>query len=410
MGVLSFYLKKRPCWLTAFGKLGAEENFTQEIVYVTKTNPFVLSLIKIMKVKRLDVQNVRSYSFTQVEFGENLNIIYGRNAQGKTTILESLALFSYGRSPRAHLDREVISFGQEESRLRVLCSGLQGTTDLAMKVTGKGKHVMVNRVTKKSLSEFLGHFYAVYFSPDDLQIVKGGPEDRRRFVNLGLSQIQPSFLQDLQLYNHLLNQRNRLLKMRQSLALDVFDEQMSQAGARLITARRQFVARLCELSAQHDDIISETQDQLKIAYITCAEDGGLEEIAENLQHSWHQARDKDLQKGFTTIGPHRDDMSILLANQRADRFGSQGQQRSIVLSLKIALVDHIREKTGEYPVLLLDDVLSELDEVRQQHLLQLIGRTQTILTTTHPDQVPSTLSVPRKVFETAHGILSVKGA
>ncbi len=363
-----------------------------------------------MKVNRLDVQNVRSYSFTQVEFGDNLNILYGRNAQGKTSILEALALFSYGRSPRAHFDREVISWGQEESRLRALCSGLQGTIDLAMKVTSKGKLVMVNRVTKKSLSEFLGHFYAVYFSPDDLQIVKGGPEDRRKFINLGLSQIQPSFLQDLQLYNHLLNQRNRLLKMRQPLALDVFDEQMSQAGARLIMARRQFIARLCELSAQHDDIISEKQDQLKIDYVTCTEDGKLEEIEQSLQDSWHQTREKDLQKGFTTIGPHRDDMNILLANQRADRFGSQGQQRSIVLSLKVALVDLIREKTGEYPVLLLDDVLSELDPIRQEHLVQIVSRTQTILTTTHPDQVPSTLSVPRKVFETAHGILSVKGA
>lgn len=363
-----------------------------------------------MKVNRLDVQSIRSYSFTQIEFGENLNILYGRNAQGKTTILEALALFSYGRSPRAHSDRELISFGQEESQLRALCSGLRGTMDLAMKLTDKGKLVMVNRVTKKSLSEFLGHFYAVYFSPDDLQIVKGGPEDRRRFINLGLSQIQPSFLQDLQLYNHLLNQRNRLLKMRQSSALEVFDEQMSQAGARLITARRYFIARLCELATQHDDVMSEKNDQLKINYVTCAIDETIEEISLNLQRSWYGARDKDLQKGYTTIGPHRDDMAILLADQRADRYGSQGQQRSIVLSLKLALVDHIHEKTGEYPVLLLDDVLSELDRSRQHHLLQLVARTQTILTTTHPDQVPSTLSVPRKVFETTHGIISVKGA
>ena len=363
-----------------------------------------------MKVSRLDMQYLRSYEFAQVVFDDHLNIVYGRNAQGKTTILEALALFAYGRSPRARFDREVIQFGRDESRLRALCLSQQGTSDLAIKLTAKGKQVMVNRVPKKSLSEFLGHFYAVYFSPDDLQIVKGGPEERRKFVNLGLAQIQPSFLQDLQQYNQLLNQRNRLLKMRQVSALDVWDEQMSQAGARIIAARYEFIQRLREQASLHYQTLSEHNDHLTIQYLTCCNDQSTADMTQTLLALLHNARSQDLARGFTTVGPHRDDLSIFLDHNRADRFASQGQQRSIVLALKLALVDCIYEKTQEYPVLLLDDVLSELDEARQSHLLQLVAHTQTILTTTHLSQVPPNLEVPYKVFRTAHGILSVEGA
>ncbi len=358
-----------------------------------------------MKVSRLDVQNVRAYEWVSVSLFEGTNIIYGRNAQGKTTLLEAIALFAYGRSLRAKSDKELIRYDQPEARVRLVCTKADTETELAMKLTGKGKQVMVNRVMQKSLSAFLGHFQAVHFSPDDLALIKGGPDERRKFLNLALMQIDPEYVEALRTYNHLLNQRNRLIKMQDRQSLAIWDETMSEAGAIVITKRHQFVEQMGNKVVEHSKKMSDDVDRVAITYKISVKSESVQATREALLQAWHKNRDQDFVRGYTTIGPHREDLVLAINDRRADTYSSQGQQRSFVLALKLALVDVIREQTGEYPVLLLDDVLSELDPVRQEQLMQLVMRTQTIITTTQIGTIPVSLRAKAKIFHTGHGIL-----
>jgi len=356
-----------------------------------------------MHVTQLDIQNFRSFSYAQIVFGPNVNLLLGANASGKTSVLEAIAFFAYGRSLRARQDKEAIAFDQIEARLRVQVARASGTADLTMKLTHQGKQVAVNRVAKKSLSDFLGHLYVVTFTPDDLEIVKAGPEDRRRFVNVSMAQYIPDYMTQLGAYNRLLAERNQLLKTKQLQTLDLWDEHLAQAGSLLVNARRQFCEQLRSRFDAQYRTLTPLAEQVDLEYRTDGSGVTPQEISRSLHLALTKSRTQDTQRGFTSVGPHRDDLLLTLAGRVASRFGSQGQQRSMVLALKLAVVDMIRAHTGEWPVILLDDVLSELDPNRQAALLSLLSQTQSVITSTHWPELP--VQQTTQIFRVSHGIL-----
>jgi len=355
-----------------------------------------------MYARQLDVQYFRTYSYASLSLTPGHNLLIGHNAAGKTSLLEALAFFSLGRSFRAAQDKDVIQFQQTESRIRIVCSTAQRDIELAIKITQKGKQVAVNRVAKKSLSDFLGNVYAITFTPEDLGIIKEGPDERRRFLNLTMSQFITGYVQAVHSYNQLLVKRNHLLKMRQLEALTIWDQQMAEAAVRVITLRHKFCMDLQGLTTQMYSALTESGDVANMQYHTDVLDNSTENPTETLYLALQKSLPQDLQRGFTSVGPHRDDLRLQIDNRSAARFASQGQQRSLVLALKLAVVELIKRDTGEYPILLLDDVLSELDETRQLRLLSLLGNAQTIITTT---QQPNTFPSGSAVFRVAHGII-----
>lgn len=367
-----------------------------------------------MMIRQLDMQNFRTYPYASICFTDRLNIIVGNNAEGKTSVLEALALFAYGRSLRAKQDKDTIRFSTSEARLRITLQRDEKQIEMAMKITEQGKQVTINRVPKKNLSEFLGHVYTVTFTPDDLQIIKEGPDVRRHFLTMSMAQYMPDLINHLHAYNQLLTQRNQLMKMRQLDTLDIWDQKMSVEGAHITFLRKKFIEQLSQFSAEryHNLTHSSVQssEQLHIVYKASCNGHTVEEFTEKLYDALQRSIPTDLQRGFTTVGPHRDDLQILIGDRLAVRFASQGQQRTAVLSLKLALVDLIHSATGQYPVLLLDDVLSELDTVRQEHLFSLLDKTQTILTAAHIERLKDLAIPPSKVFRVSHGIIGEEGA
>ncbi len=357
-----------------------------------------------MNVDRLDIQSFRCYAYASVKFHPHITILSGDNAQGKTSILEALAMFTYGRSFRAGSDREVIRFGDPEARLRMSFSGEAGAQEMGMRIAKKGKSVSINRVSKKSLSEFLGRFQAVVFTPDDLRLVKDGPEHRRRFLNLTLAQLRPPYIAQLQIYNRLLQQRNQLLKTHQFSSLPVWDDQLAPAGASVAKARAEFVAELQPYVQQSYQTIAGAADSMNIAYQAGFANQGSSSYESALRNELSRARAGDEKRGFTSTGPHRDDLAITF-NKMTAVYASQGQQKTAVLAVKLAVARWIRQATGEHPVLLLDDVLSELDLARQNNLLLALEGAQVILTLTHGHESLRRIAPDAQVFRVADGII-----
>ena len=357
-----------------------------------------------MKIDRLDIQSFRCYSYVSTQFHPHLTILTGGNAQGKTSILEALSLFTYGRSFRAHSDRETIRFGEQEARLRLMFSRHSGREEMGMRISGKGKGISVNRVSKHNLSEFLGRFQSVVFTPEDLRFVKDGPEHRRRFLNLSLAQMHPDYVARLQLYNKLLQQRNQLLKTRHSGSLELWDEQLVPAGVGVAESRARFIDELRPYTKQGYEVIAGMNDVVDVEYRPGFPNHGSASYADALSHALVRSRSVDEKRGFTSAGPHRDDL-VITFNGAAATYASQGQQRTAVLAIKLAVAQWVREKTGEHPVLLLDDVLSELDLPRQRNLLAALSGAQVVLTVTHGHDILPTDASDAKVFRVANGII-----
>ncbi len=363
-----------------------------------------------MRVASLQMQQFRSYTYSDITFGPLLNVISGGNAEGKTTIIEALSLFAVGRSLRAKIEKDMIQFGTEESRLHLKLERAQRMVDLAIKIREKGKQVAVNQTIKKTMSDFLGNLYIVSFTPDDLQLVKGGPDDRRRFLNMSMAQFIPHALKYLHQYNQLLVQRNRLLKMRQPQTIDVWDQQISVVAAKVIAMREEFIFKLHILASEQYNLLSHSQEHLTLLYKSGVEKMEEGELTTKIYEELKRSLSHDLERGYTSFGPHRDDLLFLIDDRLVQRFGSQAQQRSYVLAIKLGLAQHIYKETGEYPILLLDDVLSELDQSRQEALFELIQKTQTILTTTDAVLASKLPISTVKNFQVSHGIITDKGA
>ena len=334
-----------------------------------------------MYISEISFQNFRNLAQLKIKPDTGINVIYGSNAQGKTNFLESIYYCAMGRSFRGKNDQQMISFEKEESHIRLLVQREKryDRIDVHLKKDEK-KGIAVNGLPVRKLGDLLGTLYAVVFSPEDLSLVKDGPAERRRFLDMELCQLSKVYYYDLQQYYRILKQRNNLLKEIQKKpdlqeTLFVWDEQMAEYGERIISARNRFLIRLDKIAAEQLSRLTGGKDCLQTIYKPNCESGSLKE-------KLFRNRERDIFFGSTQNGPHKDDILFQINGREVKQFGSQGQQRTTALAARLAEIELIREETGENPVLLLDDVFSELDESRQKYLLSSIEGLQAFVTCT----------------------------
>lgn len=362
-----------------------------------------------MWLKELQIHQFRNYKDVKLQFQPGLTVFLGQNAQGKTNLLEAIYFLALTRSHRTRLDKELTQFDTDNFRLQGVLSKLTGTLPLEIAWTSKGRMTKVNHLKQARLSNYIGHMNVVLFAPEDLQLVKGSPSLRRKFMDMDLGQIKPTYLAELSQYQHILKQRNSYLKSSQkidSTYLDVLDQQLAQSGARVIHHRLQFLADLETVARTQQEHLSEDQELLGIHYESSIDlQNDLQILVQELTKALLEKRQTDIFKRSTSVGPHRDDVRFSLNGIDA-KYGSQGQQRSLILSLKLAEIQLIKDVTRESPILLLDDVMSELDNQRQTRLLEAIsGDIQTFLTTTSLDHLQD-LQVDLQVFNIHQGTIT----
>lgn len=360
-----------------------------------------------MFIKKLMLINYRNYEKLDINFGKGVNVFIGDNAQGKTNILEAIYYCAFAKSHRTTRDRELINWNNHESyiSLGIAKERLDKKIDIKILKDGK-KAIKVNSIKINKIGELFGIFNVVMFSPEDLKIVKDSPGVRRRFIDMELCQLNKKYYYNLVQYNKVLNERNVVLKNKNlsEEMLDIYDEQLSSYGEYVIKERLKYVEKLNYYGVQvHKDITS-NKENIEFKYQSTIKD--LSKIKENFYETLKKSRKKDIEKGISTIGPHRDDFSIFINNVDIKNFGSQGQQRTAVLTIKFASLRIIKEITGEYPVLLLDDVLSELDFSRKKYILSTIGEIQTVITCTGIEDIYSYLDSNSKIFKVKNGIVS----
>lgn len=355
-----------------------------------------------MIIKSIELKNFRNYEDLNISFDKGTNILYGDNAQGKTNILEAAYMSGTTKSHKGSKDKEMIRFGESESHLRtvVVRQDREYQIDMHLK-QNRSKGIAINKVPIKKASELFGILNIVFFSPEDLNIIKNGPSERRRFLDSELCQLDKIYLSDLTNYNKILGQRNKLLKdlvFRPDLkdTLPIWDMQLVETGKRIIQRRKQFVEELNEIVHDIHYRISGEKEELYLRYEPNIDDIFFED-------ELNRAKMKDMKLCQTSVGPHRDDLLFSIGDVDIRKFGSQGQQRTSALSLKLSEIELVRKSIQDTPVLLLDDVLSELDSNRQNYLLNNIYDTQTIITCTGLDEFVRNRFQINRVFEVISG-------
>jgi DNA replication and repair protein RecF len=328
----------------------------------------------------------------------------GDNAQGKTNILEGIYYCAFAKSHRTSKDRELINWNSENALLSVTVGRerLDKRIDISILKDGK-KAIQINKIKIKKIGELFGNFNVVMFSPEDLKIIKDSPGVRRKFIDMELCQLNPKYYYNLVQYNNVLNERNTILRNRNISKdiLDVYDMQLVEFGYNIIIDRLEYIKKLNKYSEKiHSDITS-GKEKIEFRYTSTIKD--LENIKENFQSLLEKNRIRDCERGITSIGPHRDDFIVLINDIDTKSYGSQGQQRTAVLTIKFSSLKIIKELTGEHPVLLLDDVLSELDFSRKRYILSTIGDIQTIITCTGIEDLYEYLDDKSKVFKVKDG-------
>ena len=337
-----------------------------------------------------------------LEFDPSTNIFYGDNAQGKTNILESVYMCSTTKSHRGTKDRDMIRFGEEESHIEAVVekSGITYQIDMHLKKNSP-KGIAINKVPIRKASELFGIVNIVFFSPEDLNIIKNGPAERRRFIDLELSQLDKVYLNNLANYNRIVNQRNHLLKdiyHQEDLieTLDIWDLQLIEYGTKIIERRKKFVEQVNEIISDIHKKLTGNKEQIELVY---EPNTGIFTLEQALKRS----RERDLKMKSTSAGPHRDDICFLNKDIDIRKFGSQGQQRTAALSLKLSEIELVKRITKDKPILLLDDVLSELDKHRQNYLLDSINDIQTLITCTGVDEFVNHRFSINKIFHVQNG-------
>lgn len=359
-----------------------------------------------MIIKSIQLSNFRNYEKLDISFDSETNIIYGDNAQGKTNILEAAYLSGTTKSHKGSKDKEMIRFGEDEAHIRTIVEKNDKEYRIDMHLRKNGaKGVAINKMPIKKASELFGILNIVFFSPEDLNIIKNGPAERRRFIDLELCQLDKIYLSNLSKYNKTLVQRNRLLKdiaYRPDLidTLQVWDMQLLEYGRHVIKKRREFVNELNEIIQDIHSNISGGREKLILKYEPSIDDIFFED-------ELLKARSRDLKLCQTTVGPHRDDMLFSVDGVDIRKYGSQGQQRTSALSLKLSEISLVKKNINSTPVLLLDDVLSELDGNRQNYLLNSLSDTQTIITCTGLDEFVKNRFQVDKVFHVVKGQVEV---
>lgn len=359
-----------------------------------------------MYIKTLKLSNFRNYKSARLEFSPYTNVIYGNNAQGKTNILEAVYLFSQGRSHRARSDRELIRFGEGFAKLNLEFSDERRDYSGQMQILKNGrKAVSVNHVHIVKLSALMNYLNVVMFSPEDLDLVKGSPGVRRRFIDSSISQLYPSYLSSLIDYNKALNQKNSLLKLLRARGvvsdptLDIWNEQLAENGARIMRARLEF-SELIETAAKKIQV-EISGEQLGIKYVPSIKTDEI--TAQAVLEKLKEYERREIDAASSLHGIQRDDIEIYVNEREVRLFGSQGQQRTAALSLKIAQADYIKEVKGEYPVLLLDDIMSELDINRRMYLAERIRDKQVLITSTDTDLIDK--ATETKLFRIENGMV-----
>ncbi len=360
-----------------------------------------------MKIETLKLKNFRNYEFLDISFDEAVNIFYGDNAQGKTNILEAIYLTGTTKSHRGAKDREMIRFGQEESHIEttVIKHEIPYQIDIHLKKNSP-KGIAINKMPIRRAGELFGIINLVFFSPEDLNIIKSGPGQRRRFLDMELSQLDKVYYNDLTNYTRAMNQRNAILKeygygseeQNKGIldTLDIWEEQLAQYGNQIIEQRKQFIDEINEIISNIHKKLTGARESMHLVYEPANGDLSLEEAI-------RKYRDRDLRFKNTSVGPHRDDICFMVGGEDLRKYGSQGQQRTAALSLKLSEIELVKRKIHDTPVLLLDDVLSELDQHRQTYLLEEIHDIQTLLTCTGVDEFINHRFSINKVFHVQNG-------
>ncbi len=357
-----------------------------------------------MYIKYLQLYNYRNYNYLNLELGPSANVFIGDNAQGKTNILESIYYCGFGKSHRTNKDKELIKWNEEKSAISIYIvkKRLDKKIDINILRNGK-KGITINSIKIKKISDLIGSFNVVMFSPEDLRIIKESPGVRRRFMDMELCQIDKKYYYSLVQYNKVLQERNVLLRNRNldKSMLDIYDIQLATFGKYIFNKRCDYVDKLNQYGSEiHKDITS-NKENIYFKYISAVKNK--DDIEKQLLSLLKEYRQKDMERGTTSVGIHRDDLSIYINKIEVKNYGSQGQQRTAVLTMKFSSLSILRDLTGEAPVLLLDDVLSELDFNRKRYILKSIKDVQTIITCTGVDEIEEYLNQDAKIFKVMDG-------
>ena len=355
-----------------------------------------------MEIKKINLSNYRNYGSQAIELGSNLNVIVGKNAQGKTNLLESVFLCTIGRSPRTTKDKDLIEWNSQFAKVDIELTKKVGKSRIELFLfRNQNKAVKINQIGIQKIGQLFGTLNAIYFSPDELKLIKESPDERRKFMDIDLCQFDRNYFYELANYNKILLQRNKLLKSSSEDVLKdtvvIWNEQLATSGAKIIMARLSLIENLKPVVKEIHNTLTAGQEDLVIEYqgYTAETENDLKLL---LLKKYEEALDKDIKLGFTTVGPHRDDIKIASNGIDLRSFGSQGQQRTAAITLKLAELEVFKNNLGEYPVLLLDDVLSELDDNRQNQMLKYVSKVQTLITCTSFD-----FKIPHRRFEVNSG-------
>lgn len=346
-----------------------------------------------MKLESIELTNYRNYSHLSLSFSDSVNVFLGENAQGKTNLLEAIYVLAIAKSARTSHDKDLIKWDEEYGKIEGRIAKRIDTVPMELVISKKGKKAKANHLEKRRLSEYVGICNVVMFAPEDLGLVKGSPAVRRRFIDMEIGQIAPVYIHDLGDYQKVLQQRNALLKdfSRHSGSsgafLDILTEKLIRLASGIVHRRLIFISELNQWAAGIHSDISHGREHLSVVYQSSVRDvlenSERSKIVTAYEKSYEQLKQREIERGLTLIGPHRDDLQFFINDRDVQTFGSQGQQRTTALSVKLAEIELIRHEVGEYPLLLLDDVLSELDDIRRTHLLGVFKqKVQTFVTTT----------------------------
>lgn len=355
-----------------------------------------------MFIKTLSLKDYRNYKYSVVNFSNGINILFGKNAQGKTNIIEAIYLCATSKSHRTSNDKELINLDNSEAHIKLTVNkrGIDEIIDIHIKKNNR-KGIAINRIPIKKLNELLGIVNVIIFSPEDLGLIKNGPKERRRFLNLELCQLDNIYYYNLQQYQKILKQRNNLLKKLKKInkideTISIWDNQLVHYGTKIIYRREEFISNLNEIINKIHSDISGNKENLQIEYEKNISDIDFKQKLEN-------NLEKDIRFGTTSVGPHRDDMMFLVNGIDIRKYGSQGQQRTAALSLKLSEIRLVEDKIEDTPILLLDDVLSELDDDRQKYLINSLENIQTIVTCTGvEDYIKNSIDIG-KLYKVSEG-------
>ena len=333
-----------------------------------------------MYIEKIKLQKFRNYEQLELDLNKNINIIYGNNAQGKTNILEAIFLSGFGKSFRTKKEKEMIKFNEQSSLVEIFYKKKDRDGKVKIEI-GNKKQISLNGIKLKKLSELLGNINIVIFTPDDINILKDGPAERRRFLDMMIGQLRPNYVYNLNMYLKTIEQRNNYLRQireenKPENMLEIWDENLAEYGEKIYVYRNEFINKIANKINNIHKNITDAKEEIKIEYLSNCDN------KENYLKLLKERRKLDIIKGFTTKGIHRDDFVIYINDKEVSTFGSQGQNRTAVLSLKLSELQVVYDEIGEYPILLLDDFMSELDEERRKNFLNNIKNTQVILTGT----------------------------